>query len=99
MYFKNLPNVSKNLPNVSKNLTHIYVIVRMYPSRNTLFGKKKRNIVKSRAFLYAIKNHDKSEKVTLLLVRQALYLAAILTEQKRSTVINRTVNCETKHTV
>ena len=41
MYFKNLPNVSKNLPNVSKNLTHIYVIVRMYPSRNTLFGKKK----------------------------------------------------------
>ena len=33
------------------------------------------------------------------LVRHALYLAAIFTEQKRSTVIIKTVNWDTKHTV
>ena len=36
---------------------------------------------------------------TLLPVRQALYLAAILTEQNLSTVMRSTVNCETRQTV
>ncbi len=37
--------------------------------------------------------------LTLLFVRQALYLAAILTEQNLSTVMRSTVNWETRQTV
>ena len=37
--------------------------------------------------------------MTLPPVRHALYLAAILTEQKRSTVMRMTVNWETRQTV
>ena len=37
--------------------------------------------------------------ITLFPVRHARYLAAILTEQNLSTVISRTVNWDTRHTV
>ena len=37
--------------------------------------------------------------ITLLPVLHARYLAAILTEQNLSTVMSRTVNCDTRQTV
>ncbi len=65
----------------------------------TTHAIKERKKSHGMCFLKTGKGHKVHEPLTLLLVRHALYLAAILTEQNLSTVISNTVNWDTRHTV